>query len=104
MDLETVIRETVRLVLREELRGALDALRPRGASEYLTVAQAAEVAAVAPDTIRRWVAEARLPRHNAGRELRVRRDDLESFMATAPCCGGDLTPEAAVARLLGDAK
>lgn len=46
--------------------------------EYLTVRQAARVAAVSPRTVRRWLDEGKLRRHVVpiNRTVRVRRDEL----------------------------
>lgn len=99
MDLEAIIRQTVRDVLREELRAALAELKPQPAGEFLTIRQASEVAKVAPDTLRRWIAAGRLRAHRAGRVLRIARPALEAFLAEVP--EGDLAPEAAVLNLLG---
>jgi excisionase family DNA binding protein len=79
----------VREVLREEL-GA----RPAATEEYLSVARAAEVADVTAGTIRTWMSEGRLARFRAGRELRVRRADLERLLrGEAP--GTEASPEEA---------
>lgn len=51
-----------------------------GASTLLTVAEASDRARVTPDTIRRWVAEGRLTRHQAGRLVRVARAELDTLM------------------------
>jgi excisionase family DNA binding protein len=90
-------REQVRAVVR----ATLAELRPATATagEYLTVAQASELAQVAPDTLRIWIKAGKLPRRMAGRELRVRREDLERLLASGPT-SPTLTPEAAVARIL----
>ena len=70
-----IVEATVRRVVREEL-----ARRP-GADEYLSIARAAQVADVAPATVRDWIAQGKLRRYQAGRELRVRRAELDQFMA-----------------------
>jgi excisionase family DNA binding protein len=46
------------------------------------VARAAEVAKVNPATVRKWVEEGRLGRYRAGRELRVKRSELDRLLAT----------------------
>ena len=61
--------------------------------------QAVEAAQVSPDTVRRWIAAGRLPRHAAGRTLRVKREDLERFLAEVP--EGGLTADEAVERAMG---
>jgi excisionase family DNA binding protein len=50
------------------------------ASEYLSVARAAEIAEVHPDTIRGFIREGRLKRYKAGREWRVKRADLDRLL------------------------
>jgi hypothetical protein len=67
-DLERSLRDLIADLVREEVRRALaDATQP---GEFLTTADAAQVAKVAQGTIRRWIRDDRLlPRH-AGRELR----------------------------------
>ena len=103
MDLETLIRDTVRQVLREELRGlpaSTPAAEPTAPADgYLSIAEAATLARVSKNTIRAWVKDGKLPRRMAGRELRVRRDDLHRLLAAAPAESG-LTPEQAVANIL----
>lgn len=91
--LRAVIADVVRRVLREER-----APPPAGA-EYLSVADAARVAAVTPQTIRAWMTAGRLRRYRAGRELRVRRTELDELLAAAPA-GDDelLSPELAAVR------
>lgn len=89
--LDYVLRELVRDVVREELRIALAEARPRQAANvntpadsYLSVAKAAKVADLAPNTIRTWIRDGQLAGHRAGRVLRVKRSDLESFLAVVP--------------------
>lgn len=86
MSVEETIREAVREALRSELpelvRAVREAVGARAAGgEYLTTAEAATVAKVDQDTVGEWIRAGKLPRHRAGRELRVRRDELEAFMA-----------------------
>ncbi len=79
--LREIIAEEVRRVLREELA---ELSRRGGRPEYLPVAEAAVRAAVAPATIRTWMALGRLGRYRAGRELRVLSTELDSVMRTPP--------------------
>lgn len=79
--LREIIAEEVRRVLREELA---ELSRRGGRPEYLPVAEAAARAAVAPATIRAWMAQGRLGRYRAVRELRVLSTELESVMRTPP--------------------
>jgi len=92
--LRELIAEEVRRAVREEVGRA-----PRE-DVFLSVARAAEVADVAPATIRKWIHEGRLPQHGAGRELRVRRTELEEFLAAPRASDADATPEQAAVRYL----
>jgi excisionase family DNA binding protein len=83
-----IARQAVEEVLREQAA--------QGEREYLTTQEAAQLARVVPGTIRRWIREGRLPGANAGREVRVRRADLDRLMTcSAP---GTLSPEALAQR------
>ena len=87
-ELRRIIREEVRAVLRAELpdllRGLMRPANVPGSAQYLTTISAAQLVGVRPETIRDWVASGALPRHGVGRVLRVRRDELEAFMARLP--------------------
>lgn len=76
--LRALIADEVRRVIREELA------RTPGRDEYLSVDAAARIAGVRPGTIRDWISDRRLPGFHAGRRLRVRRGDLEAFLASSP--------------------
>lgn len=84
---EDVLRDVVRGVVREELHAALQTQARRNApgeaedEGYMSLAQAARLAAVAPGTIRRWIRERRLKASRAGRVFRIRRRELERFLA-----------------------
>jgi hypothetical protein len=98
--LREIVAEEVRQVVREELA---DLRRRAGASEYLPVAEAGARAAVTPSTIRVWMAQGRLGRYHAGRELRVLTAELDTLMRTPPeQLGGGRrpTPEEEAARYL----
>ena len=84
------IRDEIRLALRAELASS-----PTGSGEYLSVARAAEIASVAPQTIRRWVREHRLGTYSAGRVLRVKRSELEALLKSPsrPDKQSNLSPE-----------
>lgn len=77
------LREYVRTVVREEISG-LTATHSARLPENLTTAQAATYAGVTPGTIRRWVKEGRVVGGGAGRELRVKRSELECLVAQGP--------------------
>ncbi len=73
--LREIVADELRRVLREELASGG---RPANDAEYLPVAEAAARASVAPATIRVWMAQGRLGRYHAGRELRVLASSLQS--------------------------
>lgn len=75
--LKALIMDAVREVLKEHPRA--------GSDDYLSIADAASVAAVTPKTVRAWISEGRLRRYHAGRELRVKRSDLDAALASADC-------------------
>lgn len=52
--------------------------RPASPDELLSPFEAAALAKVAPDTIRRWVQEGLLRRYGSPRKLRVRREEVLS--------------------------
>ncbi len=81
--IRSIVQDEVRALrdaLPDLLRAALKARGPE-TKEYLTTVEAAALAKVRPETVRAWVAAGSLPEHRAGRELRVRRDELEALMA-----------------------
>lgn len=94
--LEAAIESVVRRVVREELARMLPAR-----AEYLSPAAAAELAEVAPGTIRRWIRAGHLKAHHAGRAVRIKRDDLERFLAADRQVANNLTPEQLAARDFG---
>lgn len=69
-----VLRETLRDVIREELRGT------RTVAEWLTAREAAEVLGIHEKTVGRYVRENRLPATRVGTSYRFRREDLEAFL------------------------
>jgi len=73
------LQEIIAKLVREEVARQLAALRPER-DEHYTTAEAAAHAKVATRTIRRWIADGKLPTLSAGRELRVRRADLAALM------------------------
>lgn len=77
------LREVIAQIVREEIAKA--GLAPKSAADaYLSVAEAADLASVAPGTIRRWVRVGDLPRCGAGRLLRVPRGALEQLLRGGP--------------------
>lgn len=102
MSLEEVIATAVRAAVREEtrpLREALERLTPP-TGDYLTPIEAGKVAGVHPETIRQWVRDGRLPKHKAGREYRIRRDELDAFLAGPDGPAGPDDDDAAAAAML----
>jgi excisionase family DNA binding protein len=89
-ELREIIRDEVRTTIRQEL-----GKQPASAGEFVSVAKAAQIAAVSTQTIRAWVRAGRLMEYKAGRVLRVRRSDLEAFLATGPTpsASARLSPE-----------
>ena len=83
--LRALVRDEVRCVIREELAS--------NTSEFLSVADAARAASVSPQTIRKWMSEGKLPRHAAGRVLRIRRTDLEKCLTTRAPSPSTESPE-----------
>ena len=80
-----VVREEMRTIMREELAAALVA--PVGTSQadvspiYVTPKEAAEITNVSEKTIRRWVQHGGLHATEIGRLIRIKRIDLDEFMA-----------------------
>lgn len=94
MSLDDAIRETVKKAVASELddlRKSIDALKasiaanpaPAGPHDYVDAAEAAAIAGVKAQTVRRWIARGELRGHRAGRLLRVRVDELRAFLAKA---------------------
>ena len=102
LGVEVALHELVRDVVRDELRHfreeMLEAIRahdrapPRNEpalDEFLTVEQVAQLLKVIPDTVRTWIQAGTLtasrPGNGArpGRKYRVRRVDLDTFVAAS---------------------
>ncbi len=77
-ELAALLTQWVASAVREEVARVLAG---KATQEYLSTAEAADRARVAPGTLRRWIREGRLTSHGAGRELRVLREDLEKLMS-----------------------
>jgi excisionase family DNA binding protein len=78
-DLAAGIRAWIAEIVRAELTFQLAGIVPSPKappSPYMTTAEAGEYARVSSTTIRRWIRDGRLQAHGAGREIRVRVDDL----------------------------
>jgi len=89
-ELREIIRDEMRTVIQQEL-----GKKPAAAGDYVSVSEAAKIASVQGQTIRSWIRSGRLAGYKAGRVVRVRRSDLEAFLATGPVAAGDadLSPE-----------
>lgn len=88
--LEAALRETIRALVREELRIALADQKPD--DEFLTTGQASRLAKVSVGSVRRWIRLGKLARHRVGRTLRINRAELERFLRH-PGPDRELTPE-----------
>lgn len=75
-DLETLVRSIVRDELARAQKPAND-----DSADYLSVAEAADVARCSVYTVRRWLRRGELTKHEAGNRYLVRRDELEKFLA-----------------------
>jgi excisionase family DNA binding protein len=97
--------DSLRALIAELVRVEVAKLAPLATnSEFLSVNRAAEVADVAPGTIRRWVREGALPDLRAGKHVRVKRSDLERLLrgeGKRKKTGRDETPEEWAARKFG---
>ena len=89
-DLRDLVREAMKLALRDELPALIrEHLKPilereaacadRGVA--LSTGEAAAYAGVSPATSREWVNAGQLRAQRAGRVLKVRRGDLDAFLA-----------------------
>ncbi len=99
---EEILAATVRVAVREEVRSAvreaLEEVKPPH-SDYLSVVEAADIAGVSTKTVRAWIKDRKLTPGHAGREHRVRRDELVRLLES-PQDSGDRTPEAVAAAIL----
>lgn len=85
--LRQIVRGEVRDAVREELASIVgdvqQATSPR-TDRMLSTAEAATFAGVRRETVRRWFQNGELRGHRAGREWRVRGEDLMHYLARAP--------------------
>ncbi len=72
------LRAFIADVVRSELK--LSNSKPAN-DEYLSTADAAHIAKVTPGTIRRWVRGKLLTKHGSSSRVRIRRDELERYLA-----------------------
>lgn len=83
------LEETIRAVVREEIRAALRELRQpappaTSAEPYLTIAQAAALACVGGTTVRDWLRAGKLNRYGQGKRVLINRAELERLLAPKP--------------------
>lgn len=97
-DANEVLRALVRDVVREEMQ------RQHAPDEWLSLRDARKIANVHHETLARWLREGRLPAGKAGRVYRVRRSDLERFLAGPRRRQrvAELSPEDLANKLFGD--
>ncbi len=76
--LASAIRQLVQTEVAAQVAAAL-AHRP-AVAELLSTSEAAQYAKVTPRSIRRWLDQGKLRALHAGRELRVRRAELDELM------------------------
>ncbi len=97
-DLRELVRDEVRKELRHHREEMLEVLRPQGtppprnepdSDELLTAEQVAQILKVKPDTVRSWIQSGSLRASRPGngtrpgRKYRVRRSDLDAFVASS---------------------
>jgi excisionase family DNA binding protein len=98
--LARAIAELVRVEVDARVRAALSE-RPAMA-ELLSTGEAAQYARVTPRSVRRWLDQGKLRALHAGRELRIRRADLDKLMRGGRRREVELSPEALARELAGD--
>lgn len=88
--LREIIRDELKAVIRQEL-----ANKPAAVGDYVSASEAARIASVQVQTVRAWMRSGKLKEYKAGRVLRVRRSELELFLATGPAADAteNATPE-----------
>lgn len=79
--LVTLTAEELRELVRDAVRLELANTRDAEPSAMLSIAEAAAIANLHPRTLRKHVERGALRASQLGRAWRVRRDDLEAFLA-----------------------
>jgi excisionase family DNA binding protein len=100
--LEEKLLDVIRQAIRNEVRRAVD--EATRVDEFLTTKAAAELAKVAPATIRRWLRSKALTKHTAGRVIRISRLELEKFLRNNGRAANDadeMSPEDLAAKMIG---
>jgi excisionase family DNA binding protein len=85
--------DALKALVGELVREVLADRHPPEGDVYLSVARAAGIVDVAPATIREWIAQGRLGRYHAGRELRVKAAELDALLNAGPTSDGAQGPE-----------
>jgi len=98
--LTSAIRQLVQTEVAAQVAAAL-AEWP-AVDELLSTAEAARYAKVSPRSIRRWLDHGKLRALHAGRELRIRRADLDELMRSGRRRKVELSPEALARELAGE--
>ena len=77
-----LLAEQIAVFVRDEIRSALADCRPAPQTQamWLSPKGAAALVGVSYDTVLAWIGEGRLAAHRAGRQLRIRRSDLDVVM------------------------
>jgi len=78
----SIVRQEIREAMREERPAWVDDLSVRSVDEWLTVQDVAMLVKFDEETVRRWITRGTLKATKVGREWRVKRSDLERFMAS----------------------
>lgn len=98
--------DTLRSIVREEVRAAVDELRQAialpasPAPTLLTVADVARSCQASAKTVVAWISSGRLPARKAGRKWLVQPADLDRFLAGSAASSPASDDAAAVVRIL----
>jgi excisionase family DNA binding protein len=99
--LSALIRDAAKLAIRDEMPAILrehlaradamrELVRPAARDEPFSTRAAASYAGVSEPTIRAWAASGQLRTVRAGRVIKVRRSDLDAFLARSTPRDGDV--------------
>jgi excisionase family DNA binding protein len=89
---EDLLKRIVTEAVRDAIRLELERFTPAAAAPFLSVRDAAALVGVSRATLRGWTRDG-LRGYGTGGQLRVRRDELEEFMASAKPKRAAKTPE-----------
>lgn len=80
--------DAIRQAVREEIQAAMigngATAKPETAKPYLTIKEAAEMARLAPSTVRLYIRKRLLKTHQVGRRIIIKTSDLEKFLEAQP--------------------